>query len=479
MLRRPNLSRHWTFLVALIPLLGWWTYGLFDLDEGFYAAIAAEMNRRGEWITTYYNGKPWFEKPILTYWLLKPSLVLFGEMVGPRVPSILATAGLYALCAWFAKRRLSEGAARWVPIVLGTSLLVVGAGRMVLTDPLLDLAMGGAFLTFWESLVGDRRWRIVAATCLGLGVLAKGPVAGLLFLPVVGWTYWKSPSLRLSFRGEWLSGIVVFALVVASWYLPAYLIHREVFVQKFLIEQNLGRFQGGDVAHKVSFFPFGWAFYILVLAVGFAPWSFRLPAAWRREGDLEGYLKAWALTVFVFFTISGAKLIHYVLPALPALALIVAASLADREPRPKRIAIGIAAMTLVANGAFLAYYYGLAPLHLPGFHAEVHGLARYVRAHAAPDDEVAVFSLPKQEGYKGKKGFRLNETSHPSLLLYLDRTVIDTKEWAKILAQERPVWIITRFNRVRAEEMAQAGGRLHEIEVPPHNLYRLYKLEPR
>src|SRR5262249_44035004 len=66
----------WVF--ACLPLLGWWLTGLFDLDEGFYAAVTAEMNRRGEWITPYYNGQPWFEKPILLYWAAKPCVALFG-----------------------------------------------------------------------------------------------------------------------------------------------------------------------------------------------------------------------------------------------------------------------------------------------------------------------------------------------------------------------------------------------------------------
>ena len=48
------------WFLAILPLLGWWFYGLFDIDEGFYGAVVAEMNRRGEWITPFYNGKPWF-----------------------------------------------------------------------------------------------------------------------------------------------------------------------------------------------------------------------------------------------------------------------------------------------------------------------------------------------------------------------------------------------------------------------------------
>lgn len=468
----------WTLLAAIVPLLGWWSYGLFDLDEGFYAAIAAEMNRRGEWITPFFNGEPWFEKPILIYWLMKPSLMLFGDMIGPRLPSVLATIGLYVLCAWFAKRRLSEEAARWVPLVLGSSLLVVGAGRMALTDPLLDLSLTGAFLTFWESLVGDRRWRLATAACLGLAVLAKGPVAGLLFIPTVGWLAWRRPSTREAFKGQWWAGVAIFVVVVAAWYLPCYLQNGQLFVQKFLIEQNVGRFTGGDKAHEVPFFPWGWAFYPLLILLGFAPWSFLLPASWRKDSDLSGYLKAWAVVVLVFFTISKAKLPHYILPAIPPLGLLVAGYLGERKSQPLKALPWVAAVAVIAQGGFWIYYYGSRALNLPGFHAEIHRLTRYVRTQAAPTDEVAMFQMPKRKGLPRRPGIHIDETSHPSALLYLDRTALETSDWSEILKSKVPVWILTRYNRVTPEDMAAAGARLKAVDPFPPDLYRLYRLDP-
>ena len=125
----------------MLPFIGWWMTGLFDLDEGFYGAVVAEMNRRGEWITPYFNGHPWFEKPILTYWVAKPFLWLFGDTVGPRLPSVLATAATIGVVIWFARRHLSDLAAAGAALILSTSLLFVALGRMLMTDPLLDLAL--------------------------------------------------------------------------------------------------------------------------------------------------------------------------------------------------------------------------------------------------------------------------------------------------------------------------------------------------
>lgn len=148
-------TRGWDFvalLLALLPLLGFWTYGLFDLDEGFYAAAAREMLRRGEWVTPLYQGHPWFEKPILLYWMAIPSIAAFGEAVGPRLPSVLCSAGTLLLVFAAARRWLGEASGRTSLLVLGSSILAVGAGRMMLADPPLILFLSAALLLFWASL---------------------------------------------------------------------------------------------------------------------------------------------------------------------------------------------------------------------------------------------------------------------------------------------------------------------------------------
>ncbi|HZH99303.1 MAG TPA: hypothetical protein VEX38_10055, partial [Fimbriimonadaceae bacterium] len=132
-MRTDSPAKVWavTFAVAIFPLLGFWLYGLFDLDEGFYAAVSWEMMQRGEWITPYYNGNPWFEKPILLYWFAIPSISAFGEEVGPRLPAVLATVSLYGVCGIFLARCVSLTAGRLCVLILGSCLLLVGVGRMM------------------------------------------------------------------------------------------------------------------------------------------------------------------------------------------------------------------------------------------------------------------------------------------------------------------------------------------------------------
>jgi 4-amino-4-deoxy-L-arabinose transferase-like glycosyltransferase len=469
--------------LAVLPLLGWWQYGLFDLDEGFYGAVTAEMNREGEWLIPRLNGKPWFEKPILLYWAAKPCLALFGDALGLRLPSVLATLATYALLAWFARRRLAAATAQLTVLVLGSSLLFVGVGRMLMTDPLLVLFFTGTLVFFWESLVGDRRWRLASAACLGLAVLAKGPVACVLLVPILAYTFWREPELRPAFRQGWLAGALVFAAVVASWYGSCYVRHGERFVQEFLIEQNLNRFLGGDQAHHWGGVT-GWFFYVPVLFLGMFPWSLLVARAWPRrctdmtpEAALRRFLATWALVVLMFFTVSGAKLPHYILPAFPPLALLVADTLM-RRPLPAfagRRSAWLAACPIVAaaaaNAGFLWWY-------VHSGQAEAHGLARYVQARGG---DVAFYQISRRPAVAGAARPLLQETSLPSLFVYVDRRALATDEFDDLLKAARPLWVLTRADRVLPVDFAraeQAGAILREAVTPlRQEHFRLLRLD--
>ena len=437
--------------IATVPLLGWWFYGLFDLDEGFYGAVTAEMNRRGEWITPYYNGEPWFEKPILLYWFAKPSLMLFGDMVGPRLPCILATVLLYALVGWVANRRMAPGVAALAILAMGSSLLVVGAGRMMLTDPLLVLALSISFFAFWESLVGDVRWRMVSAAGLGFSVLAKGPVGILLFAPLVGWTYWREPELRPKFKGGWLAFTGILIAVISTWYVPAYLQNGEAFIQKFLIEQNLQRFTGGDAAHTVKN-PLQYLFFVPILIAGFFPWSLYLPGIVQRvrKGDsdaFERFLLTWAVIVFAFFTLSGAKLVHYILPMGPPVTLLAAASLVRRARWPVQNLLAAAflwtwVIFVVANTGFVLWYQTSGQ-------ASAHALISKIKS----EPNIVLYQIGRREADPGTGTTNLRETSLPSLLLYANRTLPETDQFQDLITMPKPLAVFTRNNRLSSADL--------------------------
>jgi 4-amino-4-deoxy-L-arabinose transferase-like glycosyltransferase len=469
------------FVLASLPLLGWWSYGLFDLDEGFYGAVVVEMNRRGEWIVPFYNGVPWWEKPILLYWLAKPTVALFGPDFGARLPSVLCGIGAYAFIFWWAKRRLSLAAAQLSVFILASSLLWIALSRMMMTDVPLTFAFNAACLLFWESLVGDKRWRIATAALLGIGVLAKGPVAVLLFIPIAAWTFWRERPLRKEFKGYWLLGFVAFLLVISTWYLPAYLQHRDTFVQRFLIEQNLNRFTGGDAAHTIG----GIAnlfFFIPIVLLGMMPWSLKIFSAWPKKGDdaLTRYLALCAAVPFVFFTISGAKLVHYVLPCFVPLALLVADRLAfswssdGKSLKPEKwrvIFVSLPILAVLANVGFIAWYRASG-------HAEVHELARKI----PKDAYVAVYQMPRRQKDLGTGKPKLQETSHPSLPFILNRVVLEAEKPGELAKAPMPLYVLTRTGRFSLNDLAslrKSGLSVVQLSAPRYQNYQLYRFSVR
>ncbi len=471
---RSRIPWLWVWVFAILPLMGWWLTGLTDLDEGFYGAVVSEMNARGEWITPFYNGRPWFEKPILLYWMAKPFVMLFGPQIGCRLPSILATIGTYIWVVRFARRHISEHASALAALVLGSSLLVVAIGRMMITDAILVFCLSGAMFTFWDSLHGDQRRRLWTAGLLGLAVLAKGPVSLILFSLIAGITYWQYKDLRPEFRRWWVVGTLFLGVVISAWYVPAYLVNGQKFVKEFLIDQNIGRFTGGDAAHSIGFT--GLLIYPILILIGLLPWSVLWAIKARREGamatdPLVKFCAIWAGVVFVFFTISGAKLPHYILPAFPPLALIIARRLDLPDSGyvfgGRALCFGVA---LVANFGFLTWY-GQSGQQ------EAHAAMRWIRAQSPPPHGVSVYRMGRQELDRGTGSTTLKETSLPSLVSELGQPLEDTEDLA-VVGKTR--FMLTRKGRMtpdRTEEARRLGFELkQEKDLTKPGNFEVYRV---
>lgn len=468
----------WVALMALasLPLMGWWTTGLFDLDEGYYAAVAGEMLRRGEWITPYYNGEPWYEKPILLYWLAIPSIAWFGQDFGPRLPSVLATLTTYGMTTFFVNRHFGKSAAFLSTLVLASSLLMVVVGRMMMTDPLLVMAFTAAMFAFWESL-SNPRLRYLVGLSLGLAVLAKGPVAVILFALVAAVFYWRQPALRAGYHGGWWLAAAVFLAVVASWYVPAYLKDGQVFVQEFLVKQNLGRFAGGDEAHTIKQW-WGYLLYFPILLIGMFPWSliaWLLPRLAKvTNGPLIHFLAIWAIAIFAFFTVSQAKLPHYILPCLPPLAIVIGVYLASSAISRKALgawpAAWILAICVVTNVGFASWY-------LNSGQRELHDLAAGLKNQP---DTVIAYQMTRRNKALGTGSTQIQETSHPSLAFYVNRTILESESLGQLFDTKQPIRILTRKGRLTETDVATAAsaGFLLEVINEGDDHYQLWRLEP-
>lgn len=317
--------------VAVVAVSFFWMLGaapLFDVDEGAFSQATLEMFERGDFLSTYLNGQPRYDKPILVYWLQAAGVALLGPSEWAfRLPSALCA----ALWAWlvyaFAKRRYGEDRALFAAVLLSTSLGVHIIGRAATADALLNCLLAASMFAAWLHLsTGRRRWLYATHAAIALGVLAKGPVAILVPFATTFLFCGLKRDLKTWARAvfDWRA-LLLFLAIAAPWY--AAILSREgwAFVQGFFLKHNVARFGGPLQGHGGSllyYFP-----VVLLLSLPYTalivPVAARVRELWRDE--LHAYLLLWFGFVFVFFSLSGTKLPHYLLYGYTGLALLMAA----------------------------------------------------------------------------------------------------------------------------------------------------------
>ena len=311
-----------------------------DRDEGEYATVAQEMIRRHDWVIPHVNGRAYYEKPALFFWLMAGSFQVFGENeTAGRLPSAAAGLALAALTGWFARRRLGERAGLLAALMTGTSFLVIMLARTALLDMLLTLWTTLCLFLFYE---GYRRpkdqgrwWFYGAWVSMSLAFLTKGPVGAVtplgavFFLTVFNRDLWTAIK-----KARFPEGIVLFLLVSGPWYALAFIREGERFWKGFFISQNVTRYTEVLLGHGAPLY-----FYLPVLAVMCWPWFFfSLPVLWRglvrtrpsqrAAGGPENvyfFLGVWAVFVFLVFSLAATKQPNYILPAVPPLIILAAA----------------------------------------------------------------------------------------------------------------------------------------------------------
>lgn len=329
------------FASALIVLPGLNLFGIIDPSDGLYSEGAREMLELKNFITPHYNYIPFYEKPILIYWMMIICYSIFGvhEWVA-RLPSALCAIATVGIVFSMSRYFVSRTAAFYSSIVLATCPLFSVVGMLALTDMPLCCFLTTAILIFFRRMNGDKSailWLGYAS--LGLAVLTKGPlpialtamVFGAYLLLIsgsnlknVGW-YWKQV-LQL----EPFKGLAVTLAIALPWFVAESIVTHGDFFQEFFIRQNLGRL-GGLVNHVMPFW-----FYFPVIILGTCPWivfQFLSPVITikllqKRSTALPAdaltlFCFCWSVTIFVFLTIVKTKLATYILPVVPPMALTI------------------------------------------------------------------------------------------------------------------------------------------------------------
>lgn len=300
---------------------------LFDLDEGAFSEATREMVATGNYLTTYLNGELRFDKPILIYWFQALSTQLFGaDEFGFRLPSALAATLWVTVLYLFTRRFYERSVALMAAFMMATALQVSIIAKAAIADSLLNLFIALAmFLFYLYHVERQKRYLYAVYLFIALGVLTKGPVAILVPVAV--------SLIFLTMQKEWKSwlrsvfdpvGIMIFLAVAAPWYVLEYMDQGEKFINGFFLKHNMDRFNTSMEGHSGSLF-----YYFPVLLIGTLPYTSLLLRALRDikswfGSDLLRYLAIWSLFVFVFFSLSGTKLPHYIIYGYTPLFIIMA-----------------------------------------------------------------------------------------------------------------------------------------------------------
>jgi len=342
-------ERRWLmwFVIAVVAVrlatLG--AYPLMDTTESRYGEIARKMLETGQWLVPQFDyGVPFWGKPPLSMWLSAAAMALFGVgEFAARLPSLLSMIGCGALVHALALARGGRDQALWTLALFASTGLVFVAAGGTMTDPVLVLGTTLSMAGFWIGVRGADRHRRAAGVALFAGLLiallAKGPLALVLVLvPVVGATLWTR-TWRVAWRRvPWIGGSIVAFAAAGAWYWSAERASPG-FLEYFLIGEHWKRFLepgwAGDLYGAAHSGARGLIWLLWIPAA--LPWSIGTlavigRAALRQRARFSAlaadpwivYLVLWAVTPMLFFTLAGNVLIVYVLPGLPAYALLVA-----------------------------------------------------------------------------------------------------------------------------------------------------------
>jgi 4-amino-4-deoxy-L-arabinose transferase-like glycosyltransferase len=375
-LRSDRISRVLLVALALLAaarLVSLAFYPLMDMTEARYADIARRMAASGDWVTPFLDGqRAFWGKPALSFWATAGSLNLFGVNAwSARFPHFLMGVGV-AGTVWLHARGSSRRVAWHAVVLLAGSLVFLLAAGAVMTDMALVLGTTLVMTGYW--LVAGQGHpglvpRLALVAGLAIGLLAKGPLALVLCGgPIFVWTLWRGRWREAWQRVPWGWGLLAVLVLVLPWYLLAE--HRSPgFLRYFIVGEHIERFlvRGwtGDLYSNAHGMPRG-AIWVFVL-VAALPWALVLPlgrlfGAGLQRGSLQagperGYLLAWALWPCIFFSLAGNILWTYVLPALPALALLGAGwtALARDPVRIDRLLATVLVLLALATPALLVF----------------------------------------------------------------------------------------------------------------------------
>ncbi|UCD25524.1 MAG: glycosyltransferase family 39 protein, partial [Gemmatimonadota bacterium] len=349
-LRASLRENPWLVVAVLICLFGltynFSGYALLEPDEGRNAEVAREIAASNDYVLPHLNGLPYLDKPIFFFAAGAIAMEVLGPTVlAARLPSLVFTVATLTLVGWFGNRLLGKHGGWIAVIATAATPFTLAYSRTVIFDSTVTffivLALMSFYLAFESAETRDAArvtkpsastkpsgsgWTIVAWAAMAFGVLTKGPIALavplMVAVPFMLWRrQWRAVLDPLS--------VIVFVALIAPW---VFAVLRQVpdFLHYVLVTETAQRLTTDELQRTGPFW-----YFLAILPAAALPWSVIALASWRslawrdRYGNMDGrivYLLLWIVVPLIFFSLSQSKRPQYVLPLVPAIAMLVAAA---------------------------------------------------------------------------------------------------------------------------------------------------------
>ena len=406
LLSRIQKNTDWVVVVFLVVFSGFfifWGLGrttLVDWDESIYAGVAKEMVVRGDWLTLYWNGQKFFEKPPLYFWLTALNFLIFGfsEFAARFWSAILGIIGVVVVyffgrevfdrLAGFTAALILASTPHWVLQSRNGTLDIMAASFVILT-----------LYFFWKARKEPRFWKI-SGIFLGLTFMTKNVVAVIPLL-IMG----IFAALEISFERNLkkypskslLLFILCSLLVILPWHLIMLLIHGQDFIGEYFFYHILARTRGIEGHSKPWFWYFivlqhwGRFWYLLFLGAIYLLAGFIVRDGIKKHKP-GFFLFLWFFLAFLIFSISKSKIEWYIIPLYPAMALLIGgfcSSFLKYFGPVKRLWL----VGLFVIFCLFSLYESLHLWRLEDYNRDIARAAEAAKAVSRPEDKVYVANL--------------------------------------------------------------------------------------
>ncbi len=340
------LHRHWGFLllsIYWIVALLWFMPGSLEGDEAIYAQVLRETLANNSFLTLFWRGEVWMEKPPLFFWIgiVLAKIGISYEYVGRCIAGGFGYATIVLTYFFVYKKGSSRFAAIFCAVCLMSLPLFIQASRYGILDTMLTFCVVAACLSLWQSAcTGESRWVYIAAFATGCGVMVKSAVGLIPVIALLGLAIYSPPKYALTYK-ILIQSILIFMCVTLPWHFFMSLSHGRAFVDEYFFYHIIERFDSNYINSPYDSYAdvitshFGVWFFVLPIAVLLYVYSFK-----KKQNEVNQIIISSLVIccmIYILFTFSQTKVPFYILPATPllaiALGMIIQSYLREKKQR--------------------------------------------------------------------------------------------------------------------------------------------------